>query len=231
MSQVQRSKGLAVRQGGATVRDDVVDQVVVELNQLQARVTLETAIEMGRIIVTRFYGGDLRDWREHRSKEVSFRRLAARAERDLAVSPSNLYRAVALYELTRRLNIGADSTLTMTHLRSVVGLTEEHQTALLASARAMHWSSERLEREAARVRSTMTQRRGRIPSPPAIRAARKLVRTWQHLESAIDDQAVLHLSAEELQSLYRTMNEVRARLETLTLRLGQGNIRRIDGVA
>jgi hypothetical protein len=201
------------------VAEALIDQVVVELNILHTRATLETAIEMGRLIVARFYDGDLTAWREHRASEISFRRLAARAERDLDVSATNLYRAVALYELTDRLRIDRDSSLTMTHLRTVVGLPEDNQTALLASAERLHWTTERLEREAATVRATLCQRKGRRPAPPPLRAAQRVARTWRRIEEAFADEAVQKLSLPELESLHRTVDEVRLWLEQLARRL------------
>jgi hypothetical protein len=211
----------------------LVDQVVRELNHLLARVTLEAALDMGRIIVGRFYGGDLTAWRQHRAKEASFRRLAARADRDLQVSPTQLYRAVALYELTQRLRIDpSSSNLSMTHLRIVIGLPEKTQTELLATAEAMRWTTQRLEREAAKVRGTMSRRTGgRTPSPPALKAARHLVRTWHQLESALIEQPMQRLSVEELRSLYRAVDEVRSRLELVARRLGQsGAVRTLTAV-
>src|SRR4051795_5318288 len=91
---------------------DVVDQVVSELNELQNRATLNLALRMGELIIRRFYGGDLASWRRHKAKEASFRRLALRCRSDLRVSPTSLYRAVALYELTTRLGESAVRGLT-----------------------------------------------------------------------------------------------------------------------
>jgi hypothetical protein len=201
------------------VPDGVVDDVVRELNELSCKATLELTLEMGRIIVNRFYDGDLTAWRHSRAKEVSFRRLAARTDVDLRVSATFLYRAVALYELTCRLSIGAHSRLTTTHLRAVVGLPEAHQAGLLENAEVDHWSTERLEREATKVRATLDHRRGRPASPTLLRAVRKLVRSSKHIESAIEDQDVQNLSDSELRSLYRAMDEVRGRLEMLARRL------------
>ena len=45
------------------------------------------------------------------------------------------------------------------------------------------------------------------------------MRSWKHIESAIDDQDVQSLSDSELRSLYRAMDEVRGRLEMLARRL------------
>ena len=93
--------------------DDIVTSVVEELNDLQVTGTLDVALRMGKLIVDRFYGGDLTAWRHHRAKEASFRKLAARTREDLRVGATCLYRAVALYELTCRIGTAASSSLTM----------------------------------------------------------------------------------------------------------------------
>src|SRR5262245_50979504 len=70
--------------------DEVVDQVVKEINALHTVRSLEAALGIGRIVVDRFYGGDFTSWRRHKTKEASFRKLAARE--DLSVSATSLYR-------------------------------------------------------------------------------------------------------------------------------------------
>jgi hypothetical protein len=101
----------------------------------------------------------------------------------------------------------------------VLGLPESHQIELLQAAEDNHWSTERLEREAAKVRSMLEVRRGRTASPPLVKAVRKLLRTWRSVEDAIGDDASPELSSSEIQSLYRAVDEVRGRLELLSRRL------------
>jgi HTH domain found in ParB protein len=198
-----------------TADDDVVDRLVIELNELQSRATLNLAIRMGALIIERVYGGDLSTWREHRAKETSFRRLAARSRRDLRVSPTFLYRAVALYELTRRLGERAVAGLTMTHLRVVLGLPDDEQARLLGAAATQSWSSERLEREAVRVRAMLVNRRGRPPSPPLVKAVRKLVSCWNDVEASLGSMENRDLSSTELQRVRMTVSDITQRLERL----------------
>ncbi|WP_437677693.1 hypothetical protein [Sorangium sp. So ce131] len=203
----------------APVSDEVIDQVVRELNELHSKAALEEALQMGKIIVDRFYGGDLTEWRAHRSKETSFRRLAARVDLDLRVSATRLYRSVALYELSCRLEIGAESKLTTTHLRLVIGLPTEVQMALLEDVKRSQWSTERLERETTRLRAALEKRRGRPPAPPLVKAVRKLVRDWKHIEAEIDNEEGEDLSAKELESVYQAVDDIKSRLELLARRL------------
>jgi hypothetical protein len=204
------------------VLNDLIDDVVRELNEVHGRATLDLALVVGKIVIARFYGGDFTSWREHRAKEVSFRRLAARAETDLRFSASQLYRAVAVYELSCRLHLENGSRLTMTHLRAVLGLPETAQTQLLTAAEAELWSSERIEREAAAIRQGLDQRRGRPRAPAVVSAVRVLVKSWRHVATTCEQHDVLDLTETELRSLYRALDEVRGQLERLARRLGGG---------
>jgi hypothetical protein len=209
------------------VSDQIIDSLVAELNELHGQATLEVALKMGAIIVNRFYGGDMRAWREHRAKEASFRKLAARADRDLSVSATTLYRAVALYELTQRLHIGGHSSLSMTHLRAVVGLPEPAQESLLELAQTERWPVERLEREARRIRSLAERTPGRPPSPPLVLAVRKLVRNCQGVETVLHQEDLGCLSRGELKSLYEALSQVRGQVEIFARRIaGTGDPRR-----
>jgi hypothetical protein len=208
------------------IRDEVIDDVVRQLNELYARANLETTLKMGRLIVERFYGGDLTIWRLHRAKEASFRKLAARADRDLFVSATGLYRAVALFELTSRVGVDAISRLTMTHLRAVLGLPEQQQQTLLQAAQQQSWSADQLEREALRVRVSLAHRRGRPAGPPLAKAVRKLVRTWRAVESVMEDREVPGLSDGDLRSLHEAADDLKCRLESFARWLAA---RRIEG--
>jgi hypothetical protein len=199
------------------VSDQIVDSVITELNELHGQATLEVALKMGAIIVNRFYGGDMRTWREHRRKEASFRKLAARS--DLTVSATTLYRAVALYELTQRLRIGDRSSLTMTHLRVVISLPEADQEALLEQAETNQWSTERLERESTRIRSLSVRRPGRPAVPPLVIAVRKLVRTCDRVAGILDEEDPGRLPLGELKSVYEALDQVRVRVESFARRI------------
>ena len=201
------------------VQDHVIDEVVASLNEMQALSTLDLSLRTGRLIMERFYQGDPSRWRHHGDKEVSFRKLANRCRRDLRVSASYLYRAVALYELVTRIGFEWEARLSTTHLRSVLGLPSAKQAALLKAAQDEAWSSARLEEESARVRATLEHRSGRPPVPPMLRAVRKLTATWHKLESAADSVELEALSTTQVQAASRAIAELRERMDRLARRL------------
>jgi hypothetical protein len=203
----------------STVADVTIDEVVTELNEMLRRAGVDLALRMGKLIVERFYGGDMTAWREHRTKETSFRRLARRADCDLRVSAVGLYRAVAVYELTERLELMPGSHLGTTHLRAVLGLPDDVQLTLLRTADDMKWTAVRLEREAARARSQRVQRVGRTPQPAVMRATRALAKTWQELKDSYDAGGSHEERLMDLPAVYRALEEIREGLSLLLRRM------------
>jgi hypothetical protein len=195
--------------------DETIVDVVRELNSFHSKASLDTALGMGRIVVDRIYHGDLRSWRLHKAKEVSFRRLAAHCETDLRVSASTLYRAVALYELAQRFGVKCLAGLNMARIRTVLGLPKDRQAELLAAAGEKQWSAERMEREASRIRDTLGKRQGRPASPPLIKLLRHLLSAWKALEEQLNEGAEPDLSLDETQSFYVALDDVRIRVEKI----------------
>jgi hypothetical protein len=210
-----------VAEGRTFLSDAVIDQVVREINALHSKASLETALGMGKIIVDRFYRGDLSSWRLRKAKETSFRRLAARADSDLWVSATCLYRAVALFELEQRLSVTKIYGLTMTHLRVVLGLPEDKQTELLEAAEAKRWSSERLEREAFRIREVLGKRSGRPPSPPVLKSFKKMVSAWKRVEEVVEHDNGEQLSPHHTKALYAAIDDLRNGLDKLARKLAK----------
>jgi hypothetical protein len=199
-----------------SVADEVVDEVVRELNDLHRGAALETALRMGRLIVTRFYAGDLTAWRRHTTKEASFRKLASRANSDLRISPTALYRCVALYELVERLALDTLRNLGVTHLRLVLGLPEDQQRRLLAAAEDEGWPSDRLEGEAARVRGKMPRKAGRTAMPPLIRITRtigQLSRRARGMGSEKEDLG--RFTREDLRAVHQALEVAKEDIATL----------------
>lgn len=96
-----RGVTLSIRDGGAP--DEVVDRVVREIQAVTDRAKLDLVVAVGRIIVERFYGGDLEAWRARGAKDASFQKLAARQDLPRGLgSASALYRATATFELCER---------------------------------------------------------------------------------------------------------------------------------
>lgn len=129
------------------VAEDLVEAVVKELNAICKRATFDFAMAVGRLVVDRFYDGDLTRWRVRRAKGTSFRKLARHP--DLPLSPSALYRSVAIYELIVKNRIDQLSHVSTSHVRLLLPLPPDKQLQLLRAAEANRWTVARLRAEIA----------------------------------------------------------------------------------
>jgi hypothetical protein len=152
--------------GGANAEmlEGVIDAFVDSLREVCHKATLELALHVGRLVIDTFYQGDVTLWRMHGKGHPSLRMLARR--HDLPISPAHLYRCVAIYEISHR--VPALSTwkqLGMSHVRAVIGLSQDDQKRLLESAAEGRWTAQRLEFESHCIRGEQRSRRGRPPCP------------------------------------------------------------------
>ena len=187
--------------GGNSIvsKDDPIERTVEDLRKVSRSAALEFAIQIGTIIIDRFYNGDAEQWRNRGTKHASFRKLAAHPM--LPLSPGALYRAVAICELTRRFS-GRRSVMHLgcSHLRAVLGLSVDEQCRLLDEAYESQWTVDRLTCEAAMVRP-QPRKGGRRPTAPVVRAVRavqrcvenELVRVLDKLDPGLDFERAAHL--------------------------------------
>lgn len=161
------------------INEDQMTLVVKKLYQITRESTLDYAIRVGSLIIHYFYNGDARVWRSRGPKMQSFRRLASHPQ--LPMSPSTLYRCVAVFELCERLNIvERGSYLTVSHLRCVLRLDERDQRRLISAANAERWSVERMQREVRQIASFSATSQRRQPASELVcfgRSVDKLLRS------------------------------------------------------
>jgi hypothetical protein len=160
------------------VSEEVLDAVARELAALQRKTTLGFAIQVGRMVVDRLYGGSLDDWRNGKgAKDGSLRTLADKLQKLGArgLSATTLQQAVATLDLEERAGVSARPQLNASHVRAVIGLPAEKQELLLGTAEAKDWTAEKTEKEAEKVRHGLATRTGRPPLLPFVRT----VNQWQ----------------------------------------------------
>lgn len=163
-----------------------LERVVAQLNAICKTATLRFALDVGATVVKSFYGGDLDRWRKRdKGKDISLRRLARHP--NLPMSPSALYRSVAIYELCERINITSWKHLSTGHIRLVLPLPPERQLQLLSTAEADRWSVRQLD---AQVEAEMQ----RDPTVKANRGGvsrlgtlRKMIRRLEQSVAAVTD--------------------------------------------
>jgi hypothetical protein len=128
-----------------------VERVVIELNRICKAATFDFSMRVGLLIIDNFYAGDLGAWRHRGEKSVSFRKLAKHP--NLPMSPSSLYRCVAIYEVCVCLGVDGWKHVSPTHVRTVLALPRHQQSELLHTAEAEAWTVRRLREAIVRLRS------------------------------------------------------------------------------
>jgi hypothetical protein len=170
---------------GAPVVDiELVDRTILKLNAICRQVTMDFAIAVGKVVVDTLHSGNLESWRTGGAKGISFRMLARHP--DLPMSPAALCRSVAIYELSRRLEIAQWKRISTSHIRLVLPLAHSEQARLLALADAQSWSVSRLNQEVATIASpTDHAKGGRRREPPLRRTMTNLGRCIDELENLL----------------------------------------------
>ncbi|KIG17316.1 hypothetical protein DB30_03373 [Enhygromyxa salina] len=197
-----------------------IDDLAAQLSELGKELSVEQAVEIGRLVVERLYKGDLSSWRGRGPKTHSLRSLSRRS--DLPVSSSALYRSIALYELSSRLGglqRWAEAGLGISHLRLVLGLPELDQRRLLDAAIHETWTVADLEREAvaARKRSPARASRGGRPRLPRfVKSVNRLRKTAEAPDELFGDlDAAASMSEEDLTEIRDMLATIRVRCSEL----------------
>jgi hypothetical protein len=203
------------RYGLAPVSEDArVVRAVVRLQQIHVETALALALEVGGVLFTEIFDSNPLLLRGRGRKLNSFRKLAAHP--DVPYGAATLWRAVGVYELSRRMpHLFTAPRLGISHFRCVIGLAPAVQERLLAAAATEGWSKEQLEGACAAERAQLPGR-GRRPLPPLLKSARRLQR-------AIDLDArsaeVGRLSEESYQEVIGILRATQARCADLEARL------------
>jgi len=204
---------------------DEVERVVRELNKICKKATLDFALAVGSVIIQTFYGGRLLEWRTRGPKAASFRRLAKHP--NLPMSPSALYRCVAIYEICERLGLRHCRHVSSSHIRLVVALPSHTQERLLTTAEREYWTVARMRNEVIILKRSATpvaSRGGRKP-------AGRLNQTMRTLIGCIDTngnlvgsgERDLDLSPESTRCILEVMDRVGVACNRLRVTLRSPN--------
>jgi hypothetical protein len=203
---------------------DPTAELADRLSVLGKDVSVEQAVEVGRLVIERLYDGDLSAWRGRGPKAHSLRTLARRA--DLTVSSSALYRSIALYELSERLGgieRWAAAGLGVSHVRLVLGLEHEDQRRLLDLAVEQAWTVAELEREAAaaRARGPKRENRGGRPRLPRFLKSIHRIRKASEVDEEMygDLDAIAEMQPEQITEIRDMLASIRARCDELDRQL------------
>lgn len=197
----------------AGVTDKVIDEVYEEIQNIHRESLLHVAVATGRIVVERFFGGDLEAWQERGPKDTSFRKLAAKfGEGDL--SASGLHRAVNIYALDQKHGVSGRKHLTATHVRALIGLSDQEAERLIRHTEKNDWSAKKLETEATKARKKEnTSGAGRPPLPAFVKTIRHLGKLNDAKDDSFGDMDDMdQLDADTAAELYQTIIGTESRL-------------------
>ncbi len=192
-------------------------ELAVVIDRRVEQSALDFALSVGLLIVQGLYGGNLAAWRARGRGDLSFRQLS----RKTRVSASVLYRAMAVYEMSCRMDV-VQWGLPMSHLRAVIGLPDADQCRLLQQAKRAHWTVLEMERACAVVRKRGRKTPlGRPPSPALIKGISKLSRALKVAGQAPISPSALTMpqrqeALEALDEQLRQLSAIRHRLLSLT---------------
>ncbi len=197
------------------VSDAEIRAAYDEISRLHRTATLDYAIASGRVIVERFFGGDLAAWRQRGPADASLRKLAALLDDNVTpgLTAAGLHRAVEFYDLELRVGISGRRQLTATHVRAVIGLPPDRQESLLGRAEARDWTAERLEREAAKLRKPT--RPGRPRNPAFVNTLNQMRRLAVSDEAFADLTSAADLDDEEAEVLEAALAAIRTRCDMM----------------
>lgn len=196
-----------------------LDDAVMEINQLVASKGLEVACALGRLLLRRFFAGDITQFRGRERGHVTFRALGRRD--DLCVSFTTLWYAVAIVEQLPSLPAEIARLLPVTHHRLLLSVADPALKVQLARRAAEErLSSRALRRQISRARQAETRgsarRRGRPPLPAF---AKGVARIEKAIALAHDDpispESFRNYSTENARELVATLEGQIHRLTTL----------------
>jgi hypothetical protein len=212
---VSNENGLAANGSAPLVlHDGVIEGTAAEIRDCARAAKLEFASKVGRIVLERFYGGDVAAWHSHGRKDASLRKLADRLE-DAHLSASALYRCVAIHAALQALGpLEQWHRVAPTHVSLVLPLPPDDQAALLREVEENGWSVDELKQ---RVRATKpVKQRGRPLVPAFAKAIRKFQRMFSPDGEAFQELGRAEaLSPEDLDDLSHELMQGREQAELL----------------
>lgn len=197
-----------------------INETARTIRDLHRASALQFACDVGRIVLERFYAGDLDALRERAPKDVSLRKLAQHP--DMPFGPSALFQAIGIFELLERHGgVRTCKHLGPSHVRLLLGLPEPLQGKLLRRAERQRWTVAELQQEAASARKPKGKG-GRPPLPAFVKTIRALQRYVEQPERYFGDvDEAGRLREQDVEELCRVVRQLRAHCEALEARLGR----------
>jgi hypothetical protein len=191
--------------GETTVRRDLIDSAVRELNRIYVSKGLEAARGIGEYVLRTFFDGKTQNFRNRGRKHVSFRKLAERD--DLRMSYGFVWKCVAFVDQLKVLPNDLANALPVTHHTLLLPVHDEKTKVTLARKAVRESLTKReLAVEVRRIRKQKSNggtRRGRPPTPPVVRVLALLGRAAMEAKPHASMTNLDHLNADRARALVR----------------------------
>ncbi|MEZ4370777.1 MAG: hypothetical protein R3B07_08125 [Polyangiaceae bacterium] len=215
------SKGKATRpktsQYGALIPSKAeMQSLQTSVKRHQDTNTLEGCLELGEVVLKKFYGGSLATFRKLGTRHVSFRKLSEDPE--VPVNGLALYRAISIYNVYHQHKAWRYKHNGMSHFRAVLSLPVKDQARLLDQSEKQGWTVNRLAHEASVLRSN--KQGERMPQPAfvkALRGVRQYAKKDFHAYADLD--RATELDAESRDELLKLAKDLSARFEEIAKKL------------
>lgn len=197
--------------------DAIFDEVAKQIRTVLRRTGLVRTLAIGALVLERFFGGSVIEWRAKRNrKNNSVRRLAERP--DCPLSRSSLNRAIGIYAVTKTVPVVLKlRNIEAGHIGVLLPLPTKDQEQWLVRADAQHWSVRQLRDAVLHERRERGERRGR-PKASRWQTALSVSRgSLARLEATIASLSELEPDHESS----RVLSELQGRLAALQNRLAR----------
>ncbi len=202
------------------VTDSALAEVAADLRVIDHHSGWSRTLAIGELILTRFFNGNIQEWRTHRwDKDASIRRLAQRS--DCPLSRSALSQTVALYVACRDLPVGKiKDQLTPGHVAAALRLGPSQRIAFLERAIACRWTVREVRAQVAGMRRSDGEKRGRPRSSPA-RAALTFVKNaaLALVQATVLLDAANHAEADVVRNFQLVLRQMEEEVATTRTRL------------
>jgi len=190
------------------VKDQEIDAVVADLQQVDRQAGWRRVLRIGEIIITRLYGGDREACRQPKRRAISIRRIAEHP--NCPFRKSRLAEAIGVYLLCEDLpRVRTFGHVGPSHVAAVLSLPPERRAGLLERAEGERWSVRRLREEVVELHRVAGERRGRPRRVLGDRAQQEIRTAALALERA-------RTELEATQSAAALLSRVRRALAVLT---------------
>lgn len=193
----------------ASGSDDALDPIVRKVNEIYVTRGLQTALQIGELLIEQIFDGDLSACRDRGRSHPSFRRLAERE--DLRPSASFLWTSCAVVEQVAQLPAEVALSLPLSHHRLLLPVRDVEQKVELAVQATKAELSRRefaTQVTAAIEREPRRSRGGRPRLPAMIKGLRRLRDAVVMLRSeAIDAAAIDRATADSARDVLADLEE------------------------